>query len=508
MDGVAGGFDSLRIFGNTISGTDGKGLQFFGHITGADIHDNILTGLYQGVKGFTYESTFYPEGNTIYHNQITGASNLLVDWEGTGTFNVEENWWGSSTGPEAGKMSINVDYAPWCTDAACTNLASLPVYNVTQNLYYATIQAAIDAATAGDTVNVAAGTYAETITITKALTLNGVQAGTDARTRSGAEFVISSSDANGSVQVAATGTVTIDGFTISGSPVKAIHVTDVTTSVVVRNNIIEAASVDAINLFNAQSALVDQNWIKGAATSGITAGNDNGTPSELDGTITSATITNNKIENSQYGITGYQSGSTISGNEVIGSGSLALGAGIGGQFHDTSITANTVHGYSAGAGIAFNNDFSNRADSSEVTVSSNEVYDNAYGIYINQPLDGNNIVVSDKNKILTNGVYELVLDATRTTGGPLDATENWWGSSTGPEAGKISGNVDYAPWCTDAACTQLSSTAVSQWASGATASSEYYLYELGSSPSHRRTEHEFVWRPADGLVTRDFRVGS
>ncbi len=124
---VAGGFGSLRIFGNTISGTDGKGIQLYGHITGAEVHDNILTGLYQGVKGFTYESTFYPEGNTIYHNQITGASNLLVDWEGTGTFNVEENWWGSSAGPEAGKMSINVDYAPWCTDAACTQLSSTAV---------------------------------------------------------------------------------------------------------------------------------------------------------------------------------------------------------------------------------------------------------------------------------------------------------------------------------------------------------------------------------------------
>ncbi len=55
--------------------------------------------------------------------------------------------------------------------------------------------------------------------------------------------------------------------------------------------------------------------------------------------------------------------------------------------------------------------------------------------------------------------------------------------------------------------TQLSGTPVSQWASGATASSEYYVFELGSSTSHRRTEHELLWRPADSLVTCDLQFG-
>ena len=37
---------------------------------------------------------------------------------------------------------------------------------------------------------------------------------------------------------------------------------------------------------------------------------------------------------------------------------LALGAGIGGQFYNVTISNNKVHGYSAGAGIAFSNSFS------------------------------------------------------------------------------------------------------------------------------------------------------
>jgi len=51
----------------------------------------------------------------------------------------------------------------------------------------ATIQAGVNAATAGDTVKVCPGTYVENVSITKQLTLLGAQAGVDARTRSGTE---------------------------------------------------------------------------------------------------------------------------------------------------------------------------------------------------------------------------------------------------------------------------------------------------------------------------------
>src|SRR5688572_33371392 len=46
---------------------------------------------------------------------------------------------------------------------------------------YATIQAAVDAALAGQTVTVDAGNYAEVVSINKALTLRGAKAGIDGR---------------------------------------------------------------------------------------------------------------------------------------------------------------------------------------------------------------------------------------------------------------------------------------------------------------------------------------
>ncbi|MGE5355629.1 MAG: right-handed parallel beta-helix repeat-containing protein [Deltaproteobacteria bacterium] len=50
----------------------------------------------------------------------------------------------------------------------------LPVHNLTQNTYFATIQPAINAANPEDVIELSEGTYNETVTITKKLTLQGI----------------------------------------------------------------------------------------------------------------------------------------------------------------------------------------------------------------------------------------------------------------------------------------------------------------------------------------------
>src|SRR6266480_299147 len=79
---------------------------------------------------------------------------------------------------------------------------------------YTTIQAAINAASNGDTIKVADATYNESVNINKSLTLQGAQTGVDARNRSGAESVIT--NACSPVQINADN-VTLDGFTVQGS---------------------------------------------------------------------------------------------------------------------------------------------------------------------------------------------------------------------------------------------------------------------------------------------------
>lgn len=82
------------------------------------------------------------------------------------------------------------------------------VHNVTQNTWYSQIQPAIDAANANDVIEAAAGTYNESVTVNKSLTIKGAQAGVNACGRSGAESII-----KGFVDVtSAAANVTIDGF--------------------------------------------------------------------------------------------------------------------------------------------------------------------------------------------------------------------------------------------------------------------------------------------------------
>lgn len=78
-----------------------------------------------------------------------------------------------------------------------------------------TMGAAVAGALGGDTINVLAGSYTETLIINKQLTLNGAQAGVDACDRAASESVVTSAGVQITLQGGSAGTV-IDGFSFSG----------------------------------------------------------------------------------------------------------------------------------------------------------------------------------------------------------------------------------------------------------------------------------------------------
>jgi hypothetical protein len=129
-----------------------------------------------------------------------------------------------------------------------------PILNVTQGSLFSSIQAAIDAADAGDTIQVAAGTYTENLLVGKSLSINGpnseLQGNNDTR---GDEGVL-----KGNIRVEAND-VTIAGMLIDGTDVAQ------TTNLTMRGILVgNTGSRENVTIVNN----VIQNWITGVSLAG------------------------------------------------------------------------------------------------------------------------------------------------------------------------------------------------------------------------------------------------
>ncbi len=372
------------------------------------------------------------------------------------------------------------------------------------------IQTAVNAASPGDTINVAAGTYTEQVVITKNLTLTGAGSGTtiiqapDPLVRDDVYDRYNIVLFNGSI------TVEFSGFTVQGP---------------------RANLNFGIAARGGATANIHDNVIKDIRNS-LSLGAQGVKALIVDGAST-ATITNNTIIGYQKeGINVWASSATITGNTITGDGPIAniaqngivIASGSTATVTNNTVTGNAYIGpgiwyamgilvINAGTGIIIEGNIANNNDANiyventnNIQIEDNQVADGKDGIdlYIvdgatvsgntvsgtyydglwigesgniaitNNHFSGNGVGSDDPNAAaidfggygalnplggftVHNNTFSGNLNAIwNYDPGVVNATSNWWGSASGPG---VLTRVTTMPWCTDSSCSTLSTNA-------------------------------------------------
>jgi hypothetical protein len=155
------------------------------------------------------DATCSPDG-TITVTFSGGTGPYDITWTGGGSALNEAGPMYTITGLAAGAYTITVTDDNGSTATSMATILLMGVENITHPGFYYTIQAAIDAATDGDVLEVCAATYTENITVNKPLTINGPNQGTPGTGVRDPEALL----LNCNIDITAAGNVIFDGFKI------------------------------------------------------------------------------------------------------------------------------------------------------------------------------------------------------------------------------------------------------------------------------------------------------
>jgi hypothetical protein len=502
---------------NLIHGADKSGIRLYGSAFSGTVNiiNNTCNNCFNGIAIRDGENIAGKDIHVNY-NKLINNFNAGVYNGGTGILDATKNWWGSASGPTHGSnpggtgqvVTNNVIYDPWYNSAEMTVLASnKPVHNSTHDMYYDTIQQAINAATDGDTINVAAGTYTAAIDITKRIILQG--AGSNNVTGTVLQNTISQIPVAGSpysykpvVIISANGT---DGNPLTLKDLMIRPRQDVVTGaqlpgILPRPGLtISYIELDNVRIVGTQSS--------GTAESGITL-DDHSSFNHL-------VINNCEFRDMGYGIIFFNNSNTLTmaqniqiidttfdrnsikgfyaeklsnttftnvtitnnGNTTLApfwaqpnnAGidiNLKFGDYVNIIFNNLTVTGNGV-GSTNGAGLTVkargtgsDTSYSSLpATLDTVTINGGTFTGNEAGIRFGEPGKNNtgptNITIHNAT-ITGNTQFGL---SNVLSGSTINATDNWWGSANGPthtgnrynissQGSVVIGAVNYAPWLT------------------------------------------------------------
>ncbi len=469
-----------------------------------EVIHNDITGFDQGMSIYDQINSNYgglPTGSlvNVNYNNIQGNSLYGIRNNNSESVNAECNWWGHISGPSGvasgsgDAVTANVDFLPWLDDAypdgnCVGGTCADPVWvddDAASSWYdwdhVASIQTAVDRVCNGGTVHVIDGGYSGAI-INKSVTILGsttgisiISSGVPYKSGSGLESAFRlDSGADGTeirnltincnattnfyfaVFSRSVDNVVIDSFEINDA-VQGISNYDGNNWKITNNILTDtiASGGGGIGIMFGVRPPQDQcsgNLVKnniiyadgteaGYTAPGICLALDTryGAYDYLTG---SEEITNNEISNNLILGTGNTNEVGIEVGVIGVSGNSSKVAFTMGMIHDNLIKNNTVDGsdYGIYAYVVEN-----------LAIEENEVKNcNSYGISLWDDFTGN----INHNNIFGNGDYGLWNNLTSQ----VEATCNWWGSTTGPNHASNSGgtgdnvsdNVAFMPWLDDA----------------------------------------------------------
>ncbi len=304
--------------------------------------DQLTTTGFQPVTGSC-------DGSAITISSVTptsatcnvGGTAVVTFSGGTAPYDISWTDGGTNTGSQTGVVSPYTitaleaaTYTVTVTDANSSavnqsvTIDYLPVTNITSGNNYATIQAAIDDASADDVIEVCDGSYTGDLTVNKALTINGANVGTAGTATRTDESVL----LNSKINITATGTVTIDGFKFlrddavagDGILVGGNTTATLTNNIFERNGSNTGSGIRAVaTAAGAATKTISNNLFTGDISGGVFSGHktwNNGI--YVNGSIGTVNIQNNTFENTRtaLNIDDHQAGIVVEGNTFSSNG--------------------------------------------------------------------------------------------------------------------------------------------------------------------------------------------